>query len=494
MDNFNKRFIIFIIFSTLMIILYQTLLTPKKPPLPPQKVNATTNTTTTTTISKETPFEFPPQKPKKTQTMETKQYVVTYSKQGGYIYNSPHKIYNYTPPAYNLGYIPQHKDIIFDVVKKGDKLLFYANKYQLYKEFAFEDDNSVSIKINIPYQKETEMVLFSNSLSNNWMEKRYQELFFSKNNKIKRYRLSKVKSQILEDIDFIGIRDRYFVVTLTNNHYKKTNNHYKKIKILKQGHNNVYIIGFLSPEENTFSLYLGPQKQEKLKPFGLEKIVNYGFFHPISVLLLKILYFFHSISHSWGFSIILLAILIYFILFPFTLASTRSMKKLMQIQPQIEKLKTKYQGEPQKLQKEIMELYKKNKVNPLGGCLPLLFQLPVFIALYRILWRLVDLKGQGFLWIKDLTEPDKFLHFSFLKNIPLINGNINLLPLLMLSISLLQQKFVYQKGESQQKSMGLFMSIFIGIIFYNFPSGLVLYWLTQNILTFIYQFRVMKNT
>jgi len=206
--------------------------------------------------------------------------------------------------------------------------------------------------------------------------------------------------------------------------------------------------------------------------------------------MVKLLYFFYFLTKNWGLSIIGFAVFIYFVLFPFTAKSTKTMRRMQEIQPEIEELKNKHKDSPQKLQKETMELYRKYKINPLGGCLPLFLQLPIFISLYQVLFRLVDLKGANFLWISDLSLPDSLLKLPF----PPPVNYLNLLPILLMIIGLVQQKVTTSAGSSpEQKKMGLFFGVFLGVIFYNFPSGLVLYWLTQNLLTFTYQLRISKN-
>ena len=140
-----------------------------------------------------------------------------------------------------------------------------------------------------------------------------------------------------------------------------------------------------------------------------------------------------------------------------------------------------------------MELFKKYKVNPLGGCLPLFFQFPIFIALYQVLFRFVELKGASFLWIQDLSLPDRAFALPF--KIPFLGNYFNILPILIMIVGLIQQKITTSKASSkEQKSMGLFFSVFLGVIFYNFPSALVLYWFVQNLLTFAYQLRISKTS
>ena len=162
------------------------------------------------------------------------------------------------------------------------------------------------------------------------------------------------------------------------------------------------------------------------------------------------------------------------------------MRKIQDIQPHIEKLRSVHKDNPQKLNKEMAELYKQYNVNPFGGCLPLLIQMPIFIALYQGLIRSVELKGAHFLWIKDLSLPD---YIGTPITLPLIGNNIHLLPLLMVVAMFFQQYISTKNSQSaskeqmqQQKIMLIFFPIFFGFLFYNFPSGLVLYWLTNTVL------------
>ena len=140
-----------------------------------------------------------------------------------------------------------------------------------------------------------------------------------------------------------------------------------------------------------------------------------------------------------------------------------------------------------------MLLYKKYKVNPLSGCLPMLLQIPIFFALYQILMRFIAIKGAHFLWIKDLSLPDAL--FTFPASLPFIGKTFNLLPVLMAGVMFAQQKFTQPKTVSsdQQKMMTMFFPIFLGIIFYNFPAGLTLYWLTNSVLSAAYQYKINKS-
>jgi YidC/Oxa1 family membrane protein insertase len=172
------------------------------------------------------------------------------------------------------------------------------------------------------------------------------------------------------------------------------------------------------------------------------------------------------------------------------------MKRMQLIQPQLTKLRDQHKKNPEKLHKEMMELYKKHKVNPFGGCLPMLLQTPVFIALYVSLSKTAELMNSRFLWIHDLSSPDKVrLPFA----LPLLGFEIHVLPLIVAALMAVQQKFTMVKMEgqdpameAQQRMMAVIMPIMFGFFLYGLPSGLCLYWLTHTLLTTLYQLRI-KN-
>jgi YidC/Oxa1 family membrane protein insertase len=233
---------------------------------------------------------------------------------------------------------------------------------------------------------------------------------------------------------------------------------------------------------------------EKIDPDFI-KALNFGFLTSISLILLSILQFFYSIFHSYGVSILFLTFCINLFLYPLTFKSLKSMQKLQELQPHIEKIKQENKDNPHKLNKEIMELYRRYKVNPMGGCLPMVLQMPVFIALYNTLSRSVELKNAPFLWIKDLSMPDAFFHLG--ANIPLLGSTINLLPILMIGAMILQQKISQSTTGStqseQQKLIANIMPVMFGFIFYSLPSGLVLYWLTSTLVTSSMQFLMYRH-
>jgi len=234
-----------------------------------------------------------------------------------------------------------------------------------------------------------------------------------------------------------------------------------------------------------YLLYIGPNSVEMLTPHGLEDIVNFGKLDPICKFLLGMMQMVYGVVHNHGVAVIILTILLNVLLFPLTKASFSSMRRMQLVQPHMTKLKEKHKKDPQKLNKEMMELYKRHKVNPMGGCLPMLLQMPIFISLYVALSKSADLMNAKFLWIKDLASPD-IVPLPF--TLPFLGDNIHLLPLLTAGAMFFQQKIsqanlpnTSPQMVQQQKMMMYLMPLFLGFIFYQMPSGLVLYWLTNTI-------------
>ncbi|HOL34621.1 MAG TPA: YidC/Oxa1 family membrane protein insertase, partial [bacterium] len=187
---------------------------------------------------------------------------------------------------------------------------------------------------------------------------------------------------------------------------------------------------------------------------------------------------------NWGFSIIILTILIKIIFFPLTRSSLRSMKQLQKLRPYLQDIQKKYKDNPQMLQKEMMNLYKEYKINPFGGCLPMLIQIPIFVGFFLALRNSIFLRGSKFIfWIKDLSLPDTV---ATIGNIP-----INILPLLMFASSFFQQKMT-PSVEQSQKFMNIMLPLMMLVLFYNFSSGLLLYWVTMNIFGLVEQYYIYK--
>jgi len=229
-----------------------------------------------------------------------------------------------------------------------------------------------------------------------------------------------------------------------------------------------------------YTAYFGPKQDEFLVASGhqFEKAINYGFFHPLSKPLMVVLKFFYSYIGNFGFSIILLTLCIKLIFWPLTQKSYKSMQGMQKLQPEMKKMREKHGKDKQKLNQEMMSFYKENKVNPLGGCLPMVIQIPVFFALYRVLLGSIELMHAPFiLWITDLSAKDPYY----------------VTPLIMGVTMFLQQKMTPTNVDPTQAKIMLMMPVVFTFMFLNFPSGLVLYWLTNNLLTILQQYLIKRQ-
>ncbi len=230
----------------------------------------------------------------------------------------------------------------------------------------------------------------------------------------------------------------------------------------------------------TYTAYFGPKQDEFLSASGhqFENAINYGFFHPLSKPLMVVLKFFYGFIGNYGFAIILLTVCIKLIFWPLTQKSYKSMKGMQKLQPEMKKMREKHGKDKQKLNQEMMSFYKDNKVNPLGGCLPMVIQIPVFFALYRVLLGSIELRHAPFmLWITDLSAKDPYY----------------VTPLIMGVTMFLQQKMTPTNMDPTQAKIMLMMPVVFTFMFLNFPSGLVLYWLTNNLLTILQQYLIKRQ-
>ena len=233
---------------------------------------------------------------------------------------------------------------------------------------------------------------------------------------------------------------------------------------------------------NRYLLFIGPKEIDTLQSVGkgLEKSIDFGYFGFISIPFRYALHFLHRFSGSYGIDIILLTVLIKLLMAPLTHKSFVSMKHMQKLQPQMERLKEKFGDDKEKLNKEIMELYRRNGVNPLGGCLPMVLQFPVFIGLYNALSTPIELRHAPFMWIKDLSRPDwQSLPFTFAG----YHLGVPILTLLMGASMFLQQWMTPSAGDPNQRKMMMLMPLMFTFMFVSFPAGLTVYWLVNNLLS-----------
>jgi YidC/Oxa1 family membrane protein insertase len=237
-----------------------------------------------------------------------------------------------------------------------------------------------------------------------------------------------------------------------------------------------------------YLVFVGPKhspmlhKMESIWGTGWGDVMQYGWFWWVSGPLNWLLNFFHNIfdkistTGSWGLAIIFLTITVRIIIWPLHAKSTHTMNRMAKLQPEMLKIKEKYADDPTKINTETMGLYRKYGINPLGGCLPMFIQIPIFFGFYRMLQYAVELRGHGFLWVDDLSQPDTLTHLSFLGGLPL-----NILPIVMAITSFLQIKMTPMTGDPMQRKIIMFMPFMFFFFCYNFASALALYWTTQNI-------------
>jgi YidC/Oxa1 family membrane protein insertase len=249
-------------------------------------------------------------------------------------------------------------------------------------------------------------------------------------------------------------------------------------------------IGLGGRGRNEFPFFAGPKNIDILQAVNpkLDKLVDFGWFSFIArPLFLALNWLNDTYIQNYGWSIVVITILINFALLPLKLTSMRSMKRMSALAPQIKAINERYKGvglrDPKKAQQnqEIMDLYKKNNVNPMGGCMPMLLQIPFFIAFYKVLTVAIELRGAEWLWVRDLSSPEH-------------------LPIRILPVAMIVSQFVMQKMtpttsmDPTQQRMMLMMPLFLGFMFYGVSSGLVLYWLTSNLVGIVQQVFINKTS
>lgn len=273
----------------------------------------------------------------------------------------------------------------------------------------------------------------------------------------------------------------------------------------EQDKNNVIRVKYTSPqtqfnpgksEQINFVLFFGPKRIDVLEKAGMEldRAINMGWFDILAKPFLYFLRWVYGVIGNYGVAIILLTMGVKLVFWPLTQKSYKSMKKMQDLQPHMAKLREKYKDDKQRMNQELMGLYKSRGVNPMGGCLPMVIQIPVFIALYRLLDYAIELRHAPFIfWITDLSAPDRLFHFPF--SIPFMDPpyGVPVMTLLMGASMFIQQKMTPTPGDPTQAKMMMLMPVVFTFIFINFPSGLVLYWFVNNVLSIGQQYWINKG-
>lgn len=323
------------------------------------------------------------------------------------------------------------------------------------------------------------------------------------NKEVEQVKTKKIKDQNVYpgELAWVAIQDRYFMSAIIPD---QTGTASMRLFLRE---NNLLENQYIQPEsdiqpgvQQTFKyrLFLGPKSMKILNKldYDLNKAVNFGWFDFLAKPLVWIMDFLydHFIS-NYGIAIIILTILTKIILWPLGTKSYKSMSEMKKIQPLMAEIREKYAGDKKKMNEEMMGLYKTYKINPLGGCLPMVVQIPVFFALYRMLYEAIELRHAPFFgWITDLSAPDRLLSFDV--SIPFMQPpyGIPVLTIVMGATMFLQQKMSPPPGDPAQAKMMMMMPIVFTFIFINFSSGLVLYWLVNNVLSIAQQYYVQKKS
>ena len=325
-------------------------------------------------------------------------------------------------------------------------------------------------------------------------------------NKLEQINVKKIKDNSLFSghIQWAAIEDRYFMSTIIPPEGSQAQMKLSEDDIPKKNRaviqNQVVMdVGTIDPNQSKsldFRLFMGPKSVSLLKTYDsqLDRAVNFGWFDFLAKPCLWFMNFIYRFIPNYGVAIILLTILSRGIFWPLAKKSYKSMGEMRRLQPLMQEIREKYKDDKSRMNQEMMALYRTYKVNPMGGCLPMLIQLPVFFALYRMLYSAIELRHAPFFgWINDLSAPDRLFHFGF--KIPFMDPPLGfpVLTLVMGATMLIQQKMTPQAGDPSQAKMMMLMPVIFTFIFINFSSGLVLYWLVSNLFSIAQQYYTQKQ-
>ena len=324
------------------------------------------------------------------------------------------------------------------------------------------------------------------------------------NNKLEQIKVKKIedKNTFSGTFKWIALQDRYFMSSILPENNADAHDGIMRLLFKDNILEAQYILPKITVTPGTqkkieYKLFLGPKSMKVLKKTGhsLEKAIDFGMFDILAKPCLWIMNFLHdNFIQNYGIAIIILTMFTKILLWPLGTKSYKSMGEMKKIQPLMAEIKEKYKNDKKKMNAEVMALYKTYKVNPVGGCLPMIVQIPVFFALYRMLYEAIELRhAPFFLWINDLSAPDRLFSFDF--SIPFMQPpyGIPVLTIVMGASMLLQQKMSPPMGDAAQAKMMMFMPIIFTVIFINFSSGLVLYWLVNNVLSMAQQHYITKK-
>ena len=539
----DKRALIGIALSILVLIVYQQLVThfygpPPSAPIPETETSQPEKTVPAApsaaaplaVLPGATPAALSPAKSAKEITVETDNYIGVFTTQGARIKSFKFKKYRssvdeHSPPFEIVRAAPgvplplgvhwqaptpfEDSEIVYsvqgnDLKLSGDgkgSLVFQGqngNGAVITKSFAFSGSSypiqfEVSVKTADGTAPAPEILLTDQSDPVPNHDAPFEGFIALVDGKIKRELPADAAKghEFTGDISWAGFGHTYFLFALL-----PENGAGHKVSVRQVGAALVSALGGPSASER-YTIFIGPKEINILESVGkgIERAIDFGYFGFISKPLLYVLHFFNRFTGSYGLDIIILTVLIKLLLAPLTHKSFVSMKQMQKLQPQMERLKERYADDKEKLNKEIMELYKRNGVNPLGGCLPMVLQFPVFIGLYNALSTPIELRHAQFLWIKDLSRPDwQSLPFAVPPWWPsALPSGIPVLTILMGASMFLQQWMTPTAGDPNQRRMMMLMPLMFTFMFVSFPAGLTVYWLVNNVLTIVQQYWINRS-
>ncbi len=411
--------------------------------------------------------------------------------------------------------VPALNDALFMTDIKDDSIEIYDNSREL--SFFWKSSNGIVIEKKFLFYPETYMVgckiIIKNGSNQTIQDNLILSLFKASaengsmygfegpsaliNDNVEQVKTDDIKDKNIYngELKWIAVQDRYFMSCIIPESAVTASMR------LFLDEDNVLENQFVQPEsiinpgtQRTFGfhLFMGPRSTKVVKEIGydLDKAINFGMFDFLAKPCLWIMnYIYDHIISNYGIAIIVLTIFTKILLWPLGKKSYKSMNEMKKIQPLVMEIREKYKGDKKKMNEATMALYKTYKVNPVGGCLPMVLQIPVFFALYRMLYEAIELRHAPFFgWINDLSAPDRLFDFGF--SIPFMQPpfGIPVLTIIMGGTMFLQQKISPAMGDPSQAKIMMLMPIVFTVIFINFSSGLVLYWLVNNVLSIAQQY------
>jgi YidC/Oxa1 family membrane protein insertase len=291
-------------------------------------------------------------------------------------------------------------------------------------------------------------------------------------------------------IEWVGYADHYFLAA----YLPDSATAMRFSGVAGGGHGEATLWSDRPSKDVSYGLYVGPKKLPELRSVGhrLDESVDLGWFAFVARPLLELMILLTRFTGNYGWSILLLTAGVRLVFYPVNKRQAVAMKAMQRIQPEIKRLQEKYKDDRERLNRELMDAYRRHKVNPLAGCLPMLVQLPVFLGLYNALMQSIELRHAPFLgWITDLSAPDRLGAMQ----LPFVHPpGIPVLTLLMGGSMLVQQRMMPAAGDPTQQRMMMFMPVIFTVMFINFPSGLVLYWFASNVLSIAQQYMTNRST